>query len=54
MHLFRETKGAEVAKKFGRTLNSIYEVKEALDLEDESTAWNYVKRFVAKKQEKET
>jgi len=53
-HLFRETKGAEVARKFGRTLNSIYEVKEALDLENESTAWNYVKRFVAKKQEKET
>jgi hypothetical protein len=49
MHLFRELKGGEVAKKFGRTIQSIYEVKDALDLEKEDTAYNYIKRSVPKK-----
>jgi len=51
LHLFRETKGAEVAKAHGRTLNAIYEVKDSLDLENEETAYRYVRRYVAKKQE---
>ena len=50
MHLYRETKGAQVAKEFGRTLTSVFEVKETLDLANESTAYDYVKRFVAKKE----
>jgi hypothetical protein len=41
-----ELKGGEVAKEHGRTLESVYEVKEALDLENETTAYNYVKRSV--------
>ena len=49
MHLFRELKGGEIAKKFGRTIQSVYEVKDALDLEKEETAWHYIKRSVAKK-----
>jgi integrase len=49
MHLFREFKGGEVAKKHGRTLESVYEVKEALDLENEATAYNYVKRSVVRR-----
>ena len=50
MHLYRETKGAQVAREHGRNLTSVYEVKDALDLANENTAYNYVKRFVAKKE----
>jgi integrase len=53
LHLFRETKGAEIAKANGRTLNAIYEVRDGLDLENEETAYRYVRRYVAKKQEVE-
>lgn len=53
LHLFRETKGAEIAKKYGRTIASVTEVKESLDLENESTAYVYVRRYAAKKQPKE-
>jgi len=54
LHLFRETKGAEIAKRFGRTITAISEVRESLDLEEESTAYHYVRRYAAKKQETET
>jgi hypothetical protein len=54
LHLFRETKGAEIAKEHGRTLTSIYEVKDTLDLEREETAYRYVKRYAAQKQKVET
>ncbi len=50
LHLFRESKGAEVAKQYGRTLTAIYEVKDSLDLENEETAYRYVRRFAAKRQ----
>ena len=53
LHLFRETKGAEVAKAHGRTLTSVYEVKDSLDLEQEETAYRYVRRYAAKKHERE-
>lgn len=53
LHLFRETKGAEIAKANGRTLNAIYEVKDGLDLENEETAYRYVRRYVARRQEVE-
>ena len=42
----RELKGADVAKQYGRTLESVYHVKDARDLESEQTAYHYVKRFV--------
>lgn len=53
LHLFRETKGAEIAKAHGRTLTSVYEVKDGLDLENEETAYRYVRRYAAKRQEVE-
>jgi len=49
MHLFRELKGGDIAKKYGRTIESVYAVKDALDLEREDTAWHYIKRSVPKK-----
>jgi len=45
-HLFRELKGADVTKQYGRSLESVYQVKDALDLESEQIAYHYVKRFV--------
>jgi len=50
LHLFRETKGAEIAKVNGRTLTAVYEVKEGLDLENEETAYRYVRRYATKKE----
>lgn len=44
MHLFREMKGGDVAKKYGATLESVYKVQEALDLEQPETAHAYIKR----------
>lgn len=49
MHLFRKHKGGEVAEAHGRTIEGVYAVKDALDLEKEDTAWNYIKRSVPKK-----
>jgi hypothetical protein len=43
-HLFRETKGTEIAKAFGNNLAGITEVKETLDLEEEATAYRYTRR----------
>ena len=45
LHLFRETKGAEIAKAKGRTLDAVYEIRETLDLENEQTALRYVRRY---------
>jgi hypothetical protein len=45
MHLFRERKGEDIAKKKGRTIEGVYAVKNTLDLEEEDTAWHYIKRF---------
>lgn len=49
-HLFRETRGAEVVKRDERhkgsaDLFTVYKVKQALDLEREATAWNYINRY---------
>lgn len=43
-HLFRETVGAEVVKK-DPTLIGVYKVMMRLDLEKETTAWNYMRRY---------
>jgi integrase len=45
LHLFRETKGAEIAKELGRNLRAVYEVRDTLDLEKEETAYRYVRRY---------
>lgn len=45
LHLFRETKGAEIAKQFGNNLAGITQVRETLDLEREETAYRYTRRY---------
>lgn len=44
LHLFREGFGAKIAIEQGNTVTSVAMIKEYLDLENESTAWNYVRR----------
>lgn len=49
-HLFRETRGAEIVradeKRLGEaSILTVYRVKRALDLEKETTAWNYINRY---------
>jgi len=48
MHLYRKLKGSEVARKYGRTLDSAYNVKTTLDLERTETALRYIEEFVPK------
>jgi hypothetical protein len=48
MHLFRKLKGSEVARKYGRTLDSAFQVKTTLDLERTETALRYIEDFVPK------
>lgn len=43
-HLFRETVGAEVVKN-DPTLIGVFKVMMRLDLEKETTAWNYMRRY---------
>lgn len=45
IHLFRETKGAEIAIDGGRNLNTLYDVRDTLDLENEETAYRYIRRY---------
>lgn len=57
-HLFRETRGAEVVRADERkrgeaSLMTVYRVKRALDLERETTAWNYINRYATETIEKE-
>lgn len=49
-HLFRETRGADIVRaderKHGQAgILTVYRVKRALDLERETTAWNYINRY---------
>ncbi len=44
-HLFRETKGAEIARKYGNDLAGITKVRDTLDLEEEATAYRYTRRY---------
>lgn len=49
-HLFRETRGADIVRaderKHGQaSILTVYRVKHALDLERETTAWNYINRY---------
>lgn len=45
LHLFRETKGANIARDGGRNLTTLYEVRDTLDLENEETAYRYIRRY---------
>ncbi len=53
LHLYRETKGAEIAKAKGRTLDAVYEVRDTLDLENEATAYRYVRRYAVQEMKAE-
>jgi integrase len=53
-HLFRKGKGSEVARKYGRTLESVFMVKETLDLERQETALHYIEENVPKLETGET
>jgi integrase len=44
LHLFRELVGKEIAEE-DNTIAGVYKVKESLDLENEETAWRYIRRF---------
>jgi len=54
MHLFRKQKGSEVARKYGRTLESVFMVKDTLDLERQETALHYIEENVPKIETGET
>jgi len=53
LHLFRATKGEEVARLHGRTLESLHNVASALNVTDQ-TAMHYIERYVPEKQPVET
>jgi integrase len=53
MHLFRETKGAEIAKTEGNRLLAVYQVRDTLDLEKEETAYRYVRRYAVQEMKAE-
>lgn len=48
-HLFRETRGAAIVKrdeeKRQLSVFTVYRVQHGLDLERETTAWHYIKRY---------
>jgi hypothetical protein len=50
MHLHRKKRGSEVAMKYGRTLDSVFAVKNELDLERVETAQaSYIDDLIPKK-----
>jgi len=53
MHLFRESKGAEIARKLGQTITAVYKVKDTLDLEKEATAYRYIRRYAVQEMDAE-
>jgi hypothetical protein len=52
-HLFREGKGAEIARDMSNKLSAIFEVRDTLDLEHETTAYRYVKRYAVQEMKTE-
>lgn len=46
-HLFREGKGAEIARDINDKLLAVFKVKDTLDLENEATAYRYIRRYAA-------
>lgn len=53
LHLFRKGKGSEVARKYGRTLDSVFNVASTLDV-TQQTAWHYVENHAPKIETGET
>lgn len=53
LHLFRMTKGEEVARLHGRTLESLHNVADTLNV-TEQTAMHYIEKYVPQKQPIET
>ena len=53
LHLFRELIGKEIAEADG-SIQGVYRVKETLDLEQEETAWRYIRRFGVQEVKTET
>lgn len=47
-HLFRKQKGTETAKKYGRTLEAVFMVKDTLDLSRTETAMHYIEENAPK------
>lgn len=45
LHLFRDLKGAEIVKEYGDNVLGIYKVRDFLDLEQEETAYRYIRRY---------
>lgn len=45
LHLFRETKGAEIAQQYKNDIAGVTAVKRTLDLSNEKTAWHYIDRY---------
>lgn len=52
-HLFRDGKGAEIARDIPNKLLAVFQVKATLDLENEETAYVYVKRWAAEEMKTE-
>lgn len=44
-HLFRETIGAKIAEREGRSLDAVFKIKNRLNLEKVDTAYRYVERY---------
>jgi len=53
LHLFREFLGKTIAEE-DNTIQGVYRVKESLDLEQEETAWRYIRRFGVQEVKAET
>ena len=48
-HLFRDSLGADIVKKYKGDVVSVYEVQKILDLERTSTAFRYLRRYAEQK-----
>ncbi len=51
LHLFRESKGAQIAHKYGNDIIGVAKVRDMLDLEEESTAYRYIRRYAVQTME---
>lgn len=54
LHLFREMKGAEIAKDLGNNIIAVAQVQNTLDLERQETAYHYIQRYAAQEMKTET
>jgi len=53
LHLFREMKGAEIARELGGNITALTSVKQTLDLEREDTAYRYIERYAVQEMKPE-